>query len=68
MASPVPMIGAIVRKNERIGMVDFVGQPFPDGTLAIYVVGINSNFADWWLLDDVVVVNQERYAEYPAIA
>jgi hypothetical protein len=59
MASPVPMIGAIVRKNGRLGKVNGVGKPFPGGALAVYVLGVDSEFADWWLLKDITIESEE---------
>ena len=59
MASPVPMIGAIVRKGDRLGKVDGVGKPFPGGALAVYVVGVDDQFADWWLLKEITIESEE---------
>lgn len=59
MTPPVPMIGAIVRKGDRIGKVEGIGKPFLDGSLAAYVVGSHNSFADWWRLDEVTIVTEE---------
>jgi hypothetical protein len=53
------MIGAVVRKGERTGKVEGIGKPFLDGALAVYVIGIDNTFADWWRLDEVTFISEE---------
>lgn len=60
MASTVPLIGTMVQKNDRLAKVEGIGKPFPGGALAVYVVGENNDFADWWLLDDVTIISQDE--------
>jgi hypothetical protein len=54
------MIGAVVRQGDRTGIVEGIGKPFLDGSLAAYVVGLNCRFADWWRLDEVTIVTEEN--------
>lgn len=59
MANTISLIGAYVRKGDRVGKVESMGKPFPDGALAVYVVGDNNSFADWWRLEEVTIASEE---------
>lgn len=67
MTPPAPMIGATVRKGDRTGKVEGIGKPFLDGSLAVYVIGINRSFADWWRLDEVTIVTEESLVTQRAL-
>lgn len=59
MANTISLIGAYVRKGDRVGKVESIGKPFPGGAQAVYVVGDNNSFADWWLIEEITIAGEE---------